>query len=167
MTDHTSAALAEFDTAIAAATTPDSAYKALQDLATTLIGANIFTIMTVDMVKEVSRREYTSHPVDYPVSGTKPLHYDRWFDTVHKARETFVANTIEDIATVFSDHKLIAQLGCASVVNIPVVIGGTLLGTVNCLEAENHYTPERVERSRLLHIPSKLAFLAAERARRD
>lgn len=166
MTDQDIAsALAEFDAAIAENVHVDAAYRALQTLSEKLIGAKLFTIMTVDMVNELSRREYTSHPVDYPVSGTKPLHYDRWFDTVHKARQTFVANTIADIATVFSDHDTIWNLGCGSVVNIPVVIAGTLLGTVNCLDVENHYTPEVLERSKLLHTPAKLAFLAAERAR--
>ena len=159
------AALAEFDAAIAENVQVDAPWRALQTLSEKLIGARLFTIMTVDMANELSRREYTSHPVDYPVSGTKPLHYDRWFDTVHKARQTFVANTIADIATVFSDHDTIWKLGCGSVVNIPVVIAGTLLGTVNCLDVEHHYTPERLELSRHLHTPAKLAFLAAERAR--
>jgi hypothetical protein len=65
---------------------------------------------------------------------------------------------------VFSDHETIWALGCGSVINIPVVIAGELLGTVNCLDVEHHYTPERVERSKLLAIPAKLAFLAASKA---
>ena len=47
----------------------------------------------------------TSHPVDYPVSGTKPIHYDRWFEIVHKQRQPFVANTLGDIATVHRGYE--------------------------------------------------------------
>lgn len=166
MTDQDiAAALAEFDAAIAENVHVDAPWRALQALTQKLVGAKLFTIMTVDMANELSRREFTSHPIDYPVSGTKPIHYDRWFDTVHKARQTFVANTIADIATVFSDHQTIWSLGCGSVINIPVVVAGTLLGTVNCLDAEHHYTAGRLALSVHLHIPAKLAFLAAARAR--
>ncbi|MDK1373942.1 MULTISPECIES: GAF domain-containing protein [unclassified Sinorhizobium] len=157
------AALAEFDATIANDAGTEAAYRALQTLSRKLIGAKLFTIMTVDMANELARRAYTSHPDEYPVYGTKPIHYDRWFDTVHKARETFVANTIADISTVFGDYETIAALGCGSVVNIPVVVGGELLGTVNCLDVEQHYTPERVALSKLIEMPAKLAFLAAAR----
>ena len=91
----TTEALATFDAAIAVAQTAEAAYKALQDLAQASVGAKLFTIMTVDMAADVARRAYTSDPVNYPASGTKPINYGPWFDVVHKQREYFVANTIE------------------------------------------------------------------------
>ena len=156
--------LAAFDHAIANDTGPDAPWIALETLARKVIGAKLFTTMTVDMKNEVARRAYTSDPVSYPSSGTKPIRYDSWFDIVHKERKNFVANTIEDIAKVFPDHELIDSLGCQSVVNIPVEVGGELLGTVNCLDVAHHYTPERVAASELLKMPARLAFLAAARA---
>ena len=158
------AALAEFDAAIARETDVDAIWEALQTLCRQVIGAKLFTIMTVDMVNEVARRAYTSHAEEYPTSGTKPIRYDSWFDIVHKAHQTFVANTIVDISKVFGDHETIWALGCGSVANIPVVVGGELLGTVNCLDVEQHYTPERVALSKHLELPAKLAFLAASGA---
>ncbi|MGF6177445.1 GAF domain-containing protein [Ensifer sp. 4252] len=161
------AALAEFDAAIAKDINADAVWGALQTLCRQVIGAKLFTIMTVDMVNEVARRAYTSHPEEYPTSGTKPIRYDSWFDIVHKAHQTFVANTIVDISKVFGDHETIWALGCGSVANIPVVVGGELLGTVNCLDVEHHYTPERVALSKHLELPAKLAFLAAARLSKD
>lgn len=155
--------LAAFDRAIANDTRPDAPWIALETLARKVIGARLFTTMTVDMKNEVARRAYTSDPVSYPSSGTKPIRYDSWFDIVHKERRSFVANTIEDIAVVFPDYELINSLGCQSVVNIPVEVGGELLGTVNCLDVADHYTPERVAASELLKMPARLAFLAAAR----
>jgi len=157
------AALAAFDDAIASDTRTDAPWIALETLARKVIGAKLFTTMTVDMQNEVARRAYTSDPVSYPSSGTKPIRYDNWFDIVHKQRKSFVANTIEDIAKVFPDYELIDSLGCQSVVNIPVVVGGELLGTVNCLDVAQHYTPERIKASELLKMPARLAFLTAAR----
>lgn len=157
--------LAAFDRAIASETGPDAPWIALETLARKVIGAKLFTTMTVDMKNEVARRAYTSDPVSYPASGTKPIRYDSWFDVVHKERRSFVANTIGDIAKVFPDYELIDSLGCQSVVNIPVEVGGELLGTVNCLDVAHHYTPERVAASDLLRMPARLAFLAAARTR--
>lgn len=163
-TPEITAARQTFDAAIAIAKTPDDVFVALQDFVRQIVGARLFTVMLVDMEAELSRRAYTSDPVSYPASGTKPLHYDRWFDTVHKARQPFVANSIDDIATVFADYELIDSLGCQSVVNLPVVLADELVGTINMLDAADHYTPERVELIvREVSIPAKLAVALAER----
>jgi hypothetical protein len=153
--------LTTFDHAIANDAGPEAPWIALGTLARKVIGAKLFTTMTVDMQHELARRAYTSDPVSYPASGTKPIRYDSWFEIVHKERKSFVANTIEDIAKVFPDYELINSLGCQSVINIPVEVGGELLGTVNCLDVTNHYTPERVAASELLKAPARVAFLAA------
>lgn len=161
MTDH-KAALAAFDAAIAKATTAEAAFTALQDLARAVVGAKLFTVMLVDMKAELSRRAYTSDPVSYPASGTKPLNYGPWFDIVHGRREFFVANTIEEIAEVLFDHELINSLGCQSVVNVPIIIRDELIGSMNLLDEAHHYTPERLQAIRdVLSIPAKLAVLIA------
>ncbi len=81
---------------------------------------------------------------------------------MHKERKYFVANTIADIAKVFPDYELINSLGCQSVVNMPVVIGGELVGTVNMLDVDGYYTPERVQMIRdVIAVPAKLAAVIA------
>ena len=163
MTDH-SAALAAFDAAISKAKGADEAFAALQTLTEATVGAKLFTFMTVDLAAEVARRAYTSDAANYPTSGTKPLRYDSWFDIVHKQHDYFVANTIEDIAKVFPDHELINSLGCQSVVNMPVLLGGELVGTVNMLHETGYYTAERVaDIKSVLSIPAKLAAAVAAR----
>lgn len=154
-------ALASFDRAIATAKGAEAAWQALRTAADALVGAKLFTVMTVDMVNEVAGRVFTSDPESYPVSGTKPIHYDAWFDIVHKQRQPFVANTIADIAKVFPDHETIWSLGCGSVINLPVEIGGEMVGTINLLDVEHYYTPERVALCANLALPGKTAFLAA------
>ena len=161
MTDHTQA-LAAFDASIAKATTAEAAFGALQDLAGATVGAKLFTIMLVNMEAELSRRAYSSDPVSYPISATKPLNYGPWFDIVHGKREFFVANTIEDIAKVLFDHQLINALGCQSVVNVPIILKDELVGCMNLLDVAGHYTEERLQTIReVLSVPAKLAVLAA------
>ena len=148
-----------FDHAISTARDSKAVWKALEELSGAVVGHKLFTIMTVDNAAGLARRAYTSHPRDYPVSGTKPIHRDQWFDIVHGERQSFVANTIAEIAGVFPDFELIASLGCGSVMNLPVVLQGELVATVNMLDEEHHYTPERVAAAEAsLAIPAKLCY---------
>ena len=155
------AALDTFDAALARATTPPEVWTALCALGRATVPAKLFTVMQIDNVREVAGRVFTSDPVAYPVSGTKPFRYGDWFDQVHKRKEPFVANTLADIAKVFPDHELIGSLGCGSVVNLAIEIGGKVVGTVNMLDAEQAYDPATVTQAMHLRLPAKAAWLAA------
>lgn len=159
---HSSPQLLAFDRAIASATTARACWSALEVLAAEVAGHKLFTVMTADLVADVARRVYTSDAAAYPVSGTKPITHDRWFEIVHGQRKTFVANTLADIATVFPDHEKIGALGLGSVVNLPVVLAGELAATINLLHQEHFYSAARVAKLEAsLSIPGKLALLAA------
>jgi hypothetical protein len=69
--------------------------------------------------------------------------------------------TPAEIAAHLFDHELIASLGCGSCVNMPVAVGGKVLGTVNLLNPAGHLTPERRQRLDHLQVPAMAAFLAA------
>ena len=156
-------ALDHFSSAIGMARTGEEAWRLLEELTRTAPGHRLFTVMTVDMEAGLARRAYTSHPREYPVSGTKPIQHDRWFDIVHRQRLSFVANTIEDIATVFPDHALIETLGCGSVLNLPVVLNGDLVATINMLAEPGHYTETRVKQAETaLRLPASLCAALAE-----
>jgi hypothetical protein len=135
-----------FDAELAAATTPAAAYAALHRLADAVVGAKLFTVMTVDMAARLARRVYTSDLENYPATGTKPIQMNAWFEVVLGRHEMFVANTLADIAKVFPDHELIGSLGCGSVVNLPVLRRRELVATINLLNVEQHYTAERTDR---------------------
>lgn len=152
-----------FAAELAAATTADAAYAALHRLADALVGVRLFTVMTVDMAAGLARRAYSSDPESYPATGTKPIEMNPWFEVVHGRHEMFVANSLVEIARVFPDHELIGSLGCGSVVNLPVLRAGRLVATVNLLEAEGHYSPDRVERiSEELTLPAMATLSAAD-----
>jgi GAF domain-containing protein len=108
------------------------------------LGTRLFTITVQDITHDVACRSYSSHPLEYPVSGTKPLTRDGWYDHCITGQKTFVANTTPEFARYFFDHALITSLGLGSCVNIPVVYDGTVLGTVNLLAEERHFTQDRL-----------------------
>jgi GAF domain-containing protein len=150
----------DFTRAVAEGATPP--FDALRELTQQSVGAKLFTITVVDPDSGLFTRIYTNMPDAYPTSGTKPADETDWSRQVIREKRTFVANDIDSIAAVFPDHALIKSLGCESVINVPVVIGGNVRGTINCLHEAGFYTEERVEASELLKLPGAVCLLLNE-----
>jgi hypothetical protein len=109
------------------------------------LGTRLFTITMQDTAHDLARRAYTSHPVEYPAQGTKPLTRDGWYDHCIAGKQTFVANTVPEFARYFFDHALITSLGLGSCINIPLIADdGTVVATINLLAEERHFTPSRL-----------------------
>ena len=140
---------------------PTTAFRALEALTDEAVGVRLFTLMTFDAAERVARRIYSNMPDAYPVSGTKPIEDTAWTRALLQRGEVFVANDAAGLAEVFFDHELIVSLGCEFVLNVPVVAGGVVLGTMNCLHEARYYTPERVAASDALRVPAVAAFLLA------
>lgn len=149
----------DFMQAVAAKGQPEKTFEALAELVSQTIGAKLFTTMAIHHDRGVVVRNYSNMPDAYPVSGEKDLKKDRWSDLVQGQHKTFVANSIEEIASVFPDYELIQSLGCESCINIPVTIDGEVVGTLNCLHDAGYYTAERVEAANALKLPGAVAFL--------
>jgi GAF domain-containing protein len=135
-------------------------FAALVGLIDSDVGAIISTASVFDEATGMARRVFTNVPDAYPLSGLKPVVPNRWTEIVLDGRQTFVANRIEDIAEVFPDHALIASLGCGSVVNMPVLLAGRVLGTVNVLHEAGYYTAPRVAALQALTPQATAAFAA-------
>lgn len=145
--------------ALAADNQPAAVFAALEQLVRETIGVKLFTLMEIDRKRGVAWRNYSNMPDAYPTSGEKPLQSNSWTEQVQDRQETFVANTIDEIAAVFPDHELIQSLGCESCLNLPIVVGGVVIGTLNCLHEAGHFTPERINAAQTLKQAGALAFL--------
>ncbi|MEP3636509.1 MAG: GAF domain-containing protein [Paracoccaceae bacterium] len=145
--------------AMASTNQPMATFKALEALVDKTISVKLFTLMEVDNERGVARRNYSNMPDAYATSGEKPINDDAWTQQVQGRQETFVANSIEEIAAVFPDHALIQSLGCESCLNLPIVVNGNVIGTLNCLHDAGHFTPERVAAAESLKQAGALAFL--------
>lgn len=136
---------------------PMAALDALGRLAVQVTGAKLVTLMTVE--DSGAERLWSNMPDVYPVSGRKPLNESYWSDVVVRNQQTFVANSIEKIAEVFPDHPLILSLGCESVMNLPIIVAGQVLGTINCLDGPGYWTAARLEKAEKLRLPGAAAYL--------
>lgn len=145
---------------IAESGSPEDIFRQLDQLVQESIGAIIFTCSTFDARTRMARRVYTNQTDAYPISGLKEVTPNLWTEVVLDRGETFVANSISDIAQVFPDHELIARLGCGSVVNLPVKLASRFLGTVNMLHEPDYFTEERMGRLPMIKPAAALAFAA-------
>ena len=130
------------------------------------LGTRLFTLTTHDLGAMLFRRAYSSHPVEYPTHGTKPMERDAWFDLCITRAQPFVANTPEAFATLFFDHALITAMGLGSAANLPLIADdGTVPATVNLLAEPHHFTPDRLTAYTALvaqHRPALLSFISAQ-----
>ena len=146
---------------------PEAAFNALWQLTRDTVGVKLFTVMMHDGKKGVASRIFSNMPDAYPVSGTKPANPTDWSRQVIERKQTFVANDIEGIRAVFDDHELIRSLGCESVINVPIVVGGEVLGTINCLHEAGFYTSDKVEAAEMLKLPGAVCLLLTRLDARD
>ncbi len=154
----------EFMAAVAEPDQPRRAFEVLQRITEEVVGTKLFTAMTFDPPSGMAQRTYSGNETAYPTGGFKPMSLGVWSETVIDRKLPYVSNTIEQIAAVFSDWPLIQSLGCESGCNIPVIVAGAVVGTLNLLDVKGHYTPERMAIAMKLRPFAAIAFMAADKA---
>ena len=118
---------------------PPAVFAALDQALAATLGHKLFTALLFHADIGESERFYTNRPKAYPVGGRKPLNPTFWTKQVIEGRRPYLGRTAADIKAVFFDHALIDSLGCRSVINLPVVEAGKILGTLNVLHEEQWY----------------------------
>jgi hypothetical protein len=141
---------------------PRAIFAAVEKIAVETVGTLLFTAMTFDMARLKALRIYSGNEAAYPTGGWKDVTPGLWVETVLEGRRPFAALTIEEIAVVFPDFDLIRSLGCESAMNLPVVVAGRVIGTVNLLHEKGYYTEARVAEAVTHLLPfATIAFLTA------
>lgn len=157
MMDHLSACSA----ALAGPAGPPALYGAVQDALGTLVGHRLFTLLTLSADGQEVGRVWTSNPAAYPVQGRKRMGPTPWGAHVLQGQQPWMCNDADGIRWAFPDHALIASLGLAACINVPVVAFGRTLGTLNLLDGAGEYGPVAVEVARvfagLLVLPFHMA----------
>jgi len=128
-----------------------------------VLGHRLFTLMRYHEATGHSERIYTTHPREYPVGGKKPLNPTPWTEQVLRRQQPYLGRTPADVQAVFFDHALIASLGCGSVLNLPVVWDGSVLGTLNLLHEANWYDETDAPRGLLFAALAIPTFLGGPR----
>lgn len=123
-------------------------------------GHALCTAMRFDPAAMTVQRIWSSDPAAYPVGGAKPKRDTAWGRQVLLEGRVFVGEGPAAIAAHFDDHALIASLGCASIVNIPIMLRGECRGTLNLLWRDAAVPPARRAMAELLGLLATPAWSA-------
>jgi hypothetical protein len=143
----------------------DRLFKAIDEATSQTVGHRLFTLLYVAPNGQRVKRVYTNMPKEYPVGGYKEVKDTPWHRRVVEEKRAWVGYNAKDIEWAFFDHALIKSLGCESAMNVPVVYGGRLLGTMNLLDVAGHYKeadPARCEPFAALLVGPFLDAIAAD-----
>ncbi|WP_424812539.1 GAF domain-containing protein [Roseococcus sp. YIM B11640] len=146
--------------ALAAPGQPGATFVALEEATRRAIGHRLFTIMRHDRARDLNTRVYSSRPAEYPAGGAKQVRDSAWTRQLLREGRPFIGRDAEDIRATFADHALILSLGCESVLNLPVLWNGEVIGTINLLDRAGAYAPHHAALGRRfagLAIPALLA----------
>lgn len=155
------AALARCAEASAAPGQPGPVFAAIDAAVQAVVGHRLFTLLLVDGA-EVAR-VHSSDPRAYPTSGRKRMEGTPWGRHVLDGRRIWIGQTPEDLRWAFSDHALIASLGCGSCVNVPVVHDARVLGTINVLHEAGWFDAAKAARIAAFAPLLQLPFARAAR----
>ncbi len=118
---------------------PPSLIALAQAAAAALLGHRLFTALFVVLGGAEAERVHSSDPDAYPLTGRKRMGPTPWGDHVLRQGHAWRGSTAEDIRSAFPDPALIASLGCAASINIPVREAGEVIGTLNIHDAAGAY----------------------------
>ena len=130
------------DTALALALRQQDAqhyYQALQAALSEHFTIKLLTFTQIDYDNMQAKRLYSSDDGNYAIGGFKPIETNDWTTCVLEQQQVFVAHKHSELAKVFFDHQLIAEMGLGSVINWPVIVNNQVIGTVNMLAQEHAY----------------------------
>ena len=104
------------------------------------LGSILVTVTVLTPDGDEISRVATSHPDVYPIGGRKRLDPEQtsplWLKQVVHDQQSFLGATREQVREFFFDWATIESLGCAAIINTPVVHLGTMIASINFLGPE-------------------------------
>jgi hypothetical protein len=115
-------------------------FQALDALARRVFDHRLLTALILMPETLEVERLYSSNVEAYPVGGRKQKKGSVWGDKVLDRGEMHISHGPAGIRESFSDHALIASLGIEGMINIPIMLAGRCVGTVNISTAADAFT---------------------------
>jgi hypothetical protein len=128
--------------ALTAHATPSEAYRAIDALAQRVFQHRLFTVTRSILETSEVERVYSSNPAAYPVGGRKQKQNTPWGEQVLDRGQMLICNGAAEIERVFADHALILSLGIAALINVPVLLAGRSMATMNVARANGGFAVE-------------------------
>jgi hypothetical protein len=104
------------------------------------IGHKLMTVLRIDPTQQWSERIYSSQPDAFASHGRKLLGAAPQMRRVIAAGQPMIIDGEAAVRAAFPDHGQIFSLGCACVMNVPLIWHGNVLANVNLLDVEGAYS---------------------------
>ncbi|MDQ2187774.1 GAF domain-containing protein [Alcaligenaceae bacterium A4P071] len=118
---------------------PDAAWPALDRALAATFGHRLFTVLAYDAHARLMLRPYSNRADISPTGGAKRVTQSAWVKRVLQDGQPYIGSNAADIASVFSEHAMLIEKGCESVLNIPVRADGHVVGVLNLLDGPGAY----------------------------
>lgn len=157
--------LIERDTPVARASAAVAAgdalalFAAVDDFAAEGLGHALCTVNRFDAARMGVTRLYSSNPRAYPAGGTKDKLGTDWGRHVLIEKRVYVGEGRTAIRAAFDDHAAITSLGLQSVINVPVLVAGAVVGTFNVLMTHPTLKPVHITHARLAALMAVPGFM--------
>lgn len=141
---------------------PTVAFKAIDALVQKVWGHTLLTVLAyLPETAEVERR-YSSNETAYPVGGRKAKQGTAWGSHVLEGGNFHISHDAEDIKKTFFDHELIASLGASGMINIPLLVSGRCVGTLNISNVAGFFSEADFPTARIFGALTVPLLLAAD-----
>lgn len=117
--------------------------EVLDDIIQDRFGHKLFTVLRIVEGGDAVERLYSSDSVTYPPGGRKEREDTVWGRVVYGEGRVLISKNADDIRANFPDHQIIFGLGIGSMINIPVVWRGKVIGSANLSHREEGYYDEQ------------------------
>lgn len=123
----------------------------VNDIIGAAYGHELFTLFRVLDEEGEIERLYSSNATAYPVQGRKKKQDTVWGRVVLDGGNVLISKDSDDLQRNFPDFDIIKSLGIGSMINIPIVWNGQVLGSANVSHADvNYFDDEDAERLKML-----------------
>lgn len=103
----------------------------LDDIIQARYGHQLFTLFRIVENGEAVERLHSSDKVSYPPRGRKKREDTVWGRVVFGEGNVLISKNEDDIRVNFPDYEVIFGLGIKSMINIPVIWEGKVIGSAN------------------------------------
>jgi transcriptional regulator with GAF, ATPase, and Fis domain len=115
-----------------------SKFERLRDTLANVVEFRVLTVLKLDPATLRSVRLYSSES-SYPIGGTKQHVRSAWSEAVLDRQGVFVAHDLAALRATFPDSAAIEATGCGSIIAIPIVHEGAVVGTMNLWHQDGFY----------------------------
>lgn len=119
--------------------------RVLDEIIQTRYGHRLFTVSRLANGGREIERLHSSNVEIYPLKGLKQKEDTVWGRVVYDEGRVLISRDLNDLRENFPDFEAISALGIRSMINIPVVWNGKVLGSSNVSHQEEGYFDENDE----------------------